>query len=324
MARDDSREKIGARVDAEVYNKFKEFIKAETGQKRGVLGEHITYALEEYMGESASSGGFEGEDVSNEDILREIRAMREGESPDFLNNIEGGSHTHTDGEVVSESVTDSDSDSNYTNTSDGTEAKPGTATDVESEDTGDESPVDAYPVTNLTGDDIPDSEPGLKAPRKSKVAWTVNEVLSKFSGSNSGEFLFPTTEEDSGKVSFEFVVNQITDTWGVERDRTAVPLARKVTAELTVSTDEAGVPTDAIRAIEGGVYFVEESEPDLDKSMSRKERKNARMDPPEIEYIILGDVVDFARSELDCDRAGAGDNISYSYNTSDGVTRRLH
>ncbi|WP_155119449.1 hypothetical protein [Halomicrobium katesii] len=69
----ENRVKIGAKVNESVYAEFKQHIHDKTGQKRGVLGEAVEAALRQYMDENDSD--IDG-DVSNADLMREIRALR--------------------------------------------------------------------------------------------------------------------------------------------------------------------------------------------------------------------------------------------------------
>jgi len=58
------REKIGVRVDADVWDAFREDVEARKGQKRGVLGDEVERALRQYMSDDTAA------DV--EDRLRRI------------------------------------------------------------------------------------------------------------------------------------------------------------------------------------------------------------------------------------------------------------
>ena len=73
----ENRVKIGAKVEESVYASFKQHVYDETGQKRGVLGEAVEAALIDYMDDDAVSD--DGE-VSNSDLLREIRALRHSDA----------------------------------------------------------------------------------------------------------------------------------------------------------------------------------------------------------------------------------------------------
>jgi hypothetical protein len=73
----ENREKIGAKVDESVYAEFKQHVFEATGQKRGVLGEAVEAALLQYM---EDDGRDVDDDVSNADLLREIRALRSSDS----------------------------------------------------------------------------------------------------------------------------------------------------------------------------------------------------------------------------------------------------
>jgi hypothetical protein len=72
----ENREKIGAQVNESVYAEFKEHVYEKTGQKRGVLGEAVEAALRQYMEDTESDSD---DDVSNKDLMREIRALRSDE-----------------------------------------------------------------------------------------------------------------------------------------------------------------------------------------------------------------------------------------------------
>jgi hypothetical protein len=73
----ENRVKIGAKVNESVYAEFKQHVFDATGQKRGVLGEAVEAALRQYMEDTKD--GVDG-DVSNADLLREIRALRSSDA----------------------------------------------------------------------------------------------------------------------------------------------------------------------------------------------------------------------------------------------------
>lgn len=73
----ENRVKIGAKVNESVYAEFKQHVYEKTGQKRGVLGEAVEAALRQYMEDTKD--GVDG-DVSNADLLREIRALRSSDA----------------------------------------------------------------------------------------------------------------------------------------------------------------------------------------------------------------------------------------------------
>lgn len=61
------RKKVGVRVDAEVWEAFREDVKARKGQTRGVLGDELEAAIRQYLGEDHVS--------SANDRLRRVERM---------------------------------------------------------------------------------------------------------------------------------------------------------------------------------------------------------------------------------------------------------
>ena len=74
----ETRVKIGAKVEESVYASFKQYVYEQTGQKRGVLGEAVEAALIDYMDDDPVS---DDGDVSNSDLLREIRSLQHSDAP---------------------------------------------------------------------------------------------------------------------------------------------------------------------------------------------------------------------------------------------------
>jgi hypothetical protein len=132
-----NRKKIGAKVDADVYDEFVEFVQEKRGQKRGVLGGEIENALKEYMTDGLTAES-ESDGVTNEDLLEEIR----GVTPSSLPDETGDTHTHRD-----------DANGDVTGVSD--------TTDNSSE------------KTNSKGTE---EKPHAKAPRSAKVSWLVSRT----------------------------------------------------------------------------------------------------------------------------------------------------
>jgi hypothetical protein len=73
-------QKIGVKVDKDVYDDFVKWVIEKHGKKRGVLGTELTNAMDAYM---------DNEPVSNRDILDAI------ESLEIEPSLSDGEGTHT-------------------------------------------------------------------------------------------------------------------------------------------------------------------------------------------------------------------------------------
>lgn len=162
----ENREKIGAKVNASVYAEFKQYVQDKTGQKRGVLGDAVEAALLEYMDDDIDG------DVSNADILRELREFRQAASE----NTPPGVCAPEENDSSPSSLGSSDPPPASSD-----ETPPRARADDEDDLSGVES------RERVNGVPVPDEKPGSQSMIGKRVAWIVG---------NSGV---------SGRVPFEAV-----------------------------------------------------------------------------------------------------------------------
>lgn len=157
----ENRIKIGAMVDESVYNNFVRFVEEKRGQKRGVLGTELENALKEYMDEDIATSS----DVSNEDILDELRELRAA----YENNPP---RTHTQNETAASDGSDNASAAS----GDGAPRTHTGDVDDENDLTGEESDGSDDSREVIGGVPVPDERPHYRAsPVPERVAWIVSK-----------------------------------------------------------------------------------------------------------------------------------------------------
>lgn len=187
-----NRVKMGAQVNEALYEEFKEYVQSKTGQKRGVLGEALDAALREYMDKDTKP--VEG-DVSNEDLLREIQALRRSD------DTPAPGPRGTESNDTSGSSVESDASESF---SEDTPAPPrgGSVNDLSKDTIGGVPVPKEKPRTNtsprrraawiasdaedLTGtipfsmvtDAVEDRYPSLSQKKTRELAWRVTELLA--------------------------------------------------------------------------------------------------------------------------------------------------
>ena len=184
-------------VDKAVYSEFVRYVKEKRGQKRGVLGTEVENALREYMNEDIVSS----DEVSNEDILTELRELRAAyeQNPPARHTPEVS--THSDGDSASD------------------KEPPGTHTpesDSKSNVSSEESEENREVIAGVT---VPAERPHYRGARDKRVAWIL-------SGSNL-----------TGKLPFS-ALREMVQTYHDYNDKTERELAWRIAEILAPNSSD--------------------------------------------------------------------------------------
>lgn len=93
------REKIGVRVDAELWEAFREDVKARKGQTRGVLGDEVESALRQYLSDDTAATVEDRLRRIERDVTRIADAQGLATADGGTDTSEGEIHTHAPSRV---------------------------------------------------------------------------------------------------------------------------------------------------------------------------------------------------------------------------------
>lgn len=104
------RKKIGVQVDADTWASFREFVESQTGRTRGVLGEHLERAMNQYMADAQGDDQLtriEHDLATVKAQLAEVESDGGAVADPPAHTFDDTDHTHTDRDE-SKSVIDDD------------------------------------------------------------------------------------------------------------------------------------------------------------------------------------------------------------------------